>query len=195
MQSYAGDPVQAYAPDMWNGSVAQCNSFITATGISYPVLRLAGNAGLGASYAISWDVSFVVDGDGVIVYRANGFNQSAVKAAIDGALADLVTAVGDVPAGRSFTLDPAYPNPFNPSTTIAWSIDASLTDATVQVEIHDLRGRRVAALLDTRLAGGQSHSVLWDGRSSAGNSVESGTYLAVVRVNGIQKARFLTLVK
>ena len=195
VQSFAGDPFQAFALDMWNGSVSQCNSFITATGITYPLLRMAGSAGIGLSYGISWDVSFVVDGVGDIVYRENGFNPSRVSGTINTALAGLVSGVDDTPTNQSFRLHPAYPNPFNPNTTISWEIGANVGNAVVKVEIHDLRGRRIARLLDTHLEGGRKHTVQWNGQDDSGVVVASGSYLAVVEIDGIQKARSLTLVK
>ena len=195
VQSFAGDSFQAFALDMWNGSVAQCNSFIEATGITYPLLRLAGSAGIGLSYAISWDVSFVVDGVGDIVYRENGFHQSRVSGTINTALADLASGVDDVPTSQTFRLHPPYPNPFNPNTTISWEIGANVGSAAVKVEIHDMRGRRIARLLDTHLEGGRTHTVQWNGQDDSGIGVASGSYLAVVEIDGKQKARFLTLVK
>ena len=195
MQSFAGQPVQAYALDMWNGSVSQCNSFIAATGITYPMLRNAGTAGIGLSYSVSWDVSFVVDGFGDIVHRSTGFKEAGVTAAVNTALAGLVAGVDDVPTSQSFRMHPAYPNPFNPTTTISWEMGEGVIGAAVKVEIHDMRGRRLVRLLDSYVDGAGTQSVQWDGRDSAGVVVASGTYLAVVDVNGLQKARFLTLVK
>lgn len=192
MQSYAGSPVVAFAPEMWNGSLAQCNSFISATGITYPMLRNAGSAGLGSSYSVSWDVSFVIDAEGLIVYRANGFNRTAVEAAIDAALDAMTT---DVPNADAFRLHAARPNPFNPSTTIAWTMDDASGTSRVRVDIHDVRGRRLTRLLDGDLAGGREHSVRWDGTDASGRIVESGTYIATVEVDGRRQSRFLTLVK
>ena len=45
--SFNGEPFQAFALDMWNGSVAQCNAFIAATNITYPMLLAAGASGIG----------------------------------------------------------------------------------------------------------------------------------------------------
>ena len=58
-----------------------------------------------------------------------------------------------------------------------------------------MRGRRIARLLDTHLEGGRTHTVQWNGQDDSGIGVASGSYLAVVEIDGKQKARFLTLVK
>jgi hypothetical protein len=180
---------------MWNGSVAQCNAFISATGISYPMLRLAGSAGLGSAYGISWDISFVVDGDGVIVYRGGGFNASGVTSAVQTALDDLAAPVGDAPSSKGFEFLAAYPNPFNPMTNIQFEIGAERASASVQVDILDVRGRRIARLADSVFDGGRTHTVPWNGMDDRGISAASGTYLAAVTVDGVQKSRFITLVK
>lgn len=190
---YADKPVVAYALDVWNGSQAQAQAFVNASGITYPLLMNAGATG--AAYATGNDASFVVDGDGVIRERHAGFNAAAARAAIDAALIDLTTSVDGTPSARTFTFDAVYPNPFNPSTTIAWSLGENVTDAAVKVEIHDLMGRRVASLLDTRLEGGRDHSVVWDGRTADGRSAQSGTYVAMIEVDGEALGRFITLVK
>ncbi len=190
-----GESFQAYALDMWNGSVSQCNSFISATGITYPMLRLAGAAGLGAAYSAGVDISFVVDGDGVIVYRGGGVNTSAVTGAIQSALDALAAPVGDAPSSRNFEFLAAYPNPFNPMTNIQFEIGGELASASVQVDILDVRGRRVARLADAVMDGGRTHTIQWNGLNDAGISAASGTYLAAVTVDGVQKSRFITLIK
>ncbi len=60
------------------------------------------------------------------------------------------TAVGDMP-GTTFDLGTNYPNPFNPSTTIPFSL---LRDQAVSLKVYDLRGRLVDVLVDGELASG-----------------------------------------
>jgi len=68
----------------------------------------------------------------------------------------------------------AYPNPFNPATSIAFSLPAA---GHVAVHIHDAAGRLVRTLLDgTREAG--PHTLVWDGRADDGRAVASGVYFA-----------------
>ena len=72
-----------------------------------------------------------------------------------------------------FALHPAYPNPFNPSTTI--SFDLPKREA-VKLTVFDITGRVVRTLLDKQLAAG-THHVTWDGKNEAGHPVASGVYL------------------
>jgi hypothetical protein len=66
-----------------------------------------------------------------------------------------------------------YPNPFNPSTTISFQLPE---DASVQLEIYDMMGKRIAVLVsDNRSAG--YYSVSWSGKNESGSGVASGMYL------------------
>jgi hypothetical protein len=94
---YAEEPgFVARGMDVWNGSVAQVESFQAQTGILYPLLRNASYVGLDASqFDADRDFYFVVDQAGVIQYRSPGlygnrFNVAAITAAIDLLLADPV---------------------------------------------------------------------------------------------------------
>ena len=73
-----------------------------------------------------------------------------------------------------FALGQAYPNPFNPSTVIDFSL---ASETTVRLEIYDVLGQTVRALVraDAPLAAG-FYSVTWDGRDAAGRAVGNGLY-------------------
>ncbi|MDD2331543.1 MAG: T9SS type A sorting domain-containing protein, partial [Candidatus Cloacimonetes bacterium] len=65
-----------------------------------------------------------------------------------------------------------YPNPFNPSTTIHFSIKDS---APVRIEVYNILGQRVRTLVnETKKAG--VHSVTWNGTDDSGRNVSSGIY-------------------
>ena len=65
-----------------------------------------------------------------------------------------------------------YPNPFNPETTIAFSL--SQTD-NVQLAIYNCKGQHVKTLLQTQKLAGD-HSIVWDGKNSTEEVVNSGVY-------------------
>jgi hypothetical protein len=81
-----------------------------------------------------------------------------------------------VPAAR---LEVA-PNPFNPRTTITWSLDR---DRAVGVRVVDARGRHVRWIARAAAARG---SAVWDGRDDAGAPVASGAY-HVIASNGAER--------
>lgn len=67
----------------------------------------------------------------------------------------------------------AHPNPFNPSMTITYSLPSEMG---VSLDVYTVLGQRVRTLLVGRQTAGR-HSVLWDGRDAAGQTVASGVYL------------------
>ena len=58
----------------------------------------------------------------------------------------------------SFVLYPAYPNPFNPATTIHFSVEMQIV---VSLQIYDISGRLVETLLKEQLDPGE-HEVVWN---------------------------------
>ena len=85
----------------------------------------------------------------------------------------------------------AYPNPFNPNTTIAYEIPAT---QYVVLRIHDVAGRLVRTLVSRPELPGQ-HEVAWDGRDDAGFRVGSGTYYCQLSSGGRSDAKPLVLLK
>jgi len=85
------------------------------------------------------------------------------------------------------------PNPFNPSTTLRFEVPGT-GSAQVDVAIFDLRGRRIAGLVEGFLPAGPA-SVVWTGRTDSGRSVAAGTYFCRFRCNGQVMTRALSLVK
>ena len=65
-----------------------------------------------------------------------------------------------------------YPNPFNPETTIQYSLPVA---SNLRVDIYNNKGQRVRTLIDREYPAGK-HKVLWNGRDNNGQSVSSGIY-------------------
>ncbi len=86
----------------------------------------------------------------------------------------------------------AYPNPFNPRTVIAFTMDSN---EAVQLDVFDMRGRLVRCLLrDILPAGG--HEIIWDGTDESGRGMASGTYFARLKQgSSAALTRKLTLVR
>lgn len=76
---------------------------------------------------------------------------------------------------RDFTV---HPNPFNPVTTIKYSLDVP---ANVTIEIYDVAGRCVKTLKNDRQPAGE-YTVSWGGKDNLGNAVTSGVYFAKLAI-------------
>jgi hypothetical protein len=101
-----------------------------------------------------------------------------------------VTAVGTVPAARN-NLGPAYPNPFNPSTSIDFRVAQS---GQVRLSIHDAAGRLVRILVQTNMTAGE-YTVRWSGVDSAGRRAPSGLYFYRLVAGGYEETRKMVMLK
>ena len=90
------------------------------------------------------------------------------------------------PLPESFNLSAAYPNPFNPTTTLSFALPA---DSKVSLSIYDLQGREVSRLISGNMYGGY-HSVVWNA-----NSYASGMYFVKMISGEYVKTQKLMLVK
>ncbi len=84
-----------------------------------------------------------------------------------------------------------YPNPFNPSTTLSFSIP---TADQVSLCIYNLKGQRVKDLAQGAMAAGK-HSFVWDGMDNAGLPVASGIYLYRLQTGSFTESRKMMLMK
>ncbi len=92
---------------------------------------------------------------------------------------------------RRFRLHQNYPNPFNPVTHIAFDLPS---EERVRLDIFDIRGRKIARLLDEDTAPG-SHSVTWEGRDEDGLPVATGVYLCRMEAGDQVQTKKLLLLK
>ncbi len=101
-----------------------------------------------------------------------------------------VTGTGEQ-APSAFTLERNYPNPFNPSTTIRFSLPR---EGRADLKVYDLAGRLVRTLVDEVLPA-TTHSVEWQGRDDRGRVVPSGTYYYRLSTDSGMAVRRMTLLK
>jgi len=98
----------------------------------------------------------------------------------------VVSPVFDDLPGAIHQLIGNYPNPFNPSTRIRFSLAAP---AEVRIDVYDLMGRRVDTLLrEVKPAG--NHAVTYEPRNLA-----SGVYLVLMRADDFRATQRIMLVK
>ena len=84
-----------------------------------------------------------------------------------------------------------YPNPFNPSTTIAYDLPS---EASVSIVIYDALGQEVRRLVaDTKSAG--RYTIQWDARDNLGRGVGSGVYIAKVEAGAFSATQKMLLLK
>jgi FlgD Ig-like domain/Right handed beta helix region len=114
------------------------------------------------------------------------------------------TAIGSKPAGCSRTSDwdstpavpgvgqvSAWPNPFNPRTTIHFDI---VQPQRVQVSVFNLQGALVRKLADRDFPSG-AQSLQWNGDDQAGRQISSGAYFVVVQGQQDRQTIKMTMLK
>lgn len=73
-----------------------------------------------------------------------------------------------------------YPNPFNPTTTIRYTVPK---DGDVRLSIYNTRGQLVTTLVNERKDKG-SYTIVWNGKDNNGNAASSGVYFTRILSNG-----------
>ncbi|MFC1490328.1 Ig-like domain-containing protein [Candidatus Latescibacterota bacterium] len=105
---------------------------------------------------------------------------------------DVSVDVGnDVPEG--FSLSANSPNPFNPTTTITYTVPAYNTDH-VSLNIYDIRGALIRTLVN-EIGRPGVHSVVWDCNDNNGNLVSSGVYIYTFQAGEYIKSKSMTLLR
>jgi hypothetical protein len=103
------------------------------------------------------------------------------------------SGVGDTPGlPASFALHQNVPNPFNPTTAIAFDVPPGAGRVTVAV--YDVTGRLVRTLADGAIAPGYRR-VTWDGRNGRGQMVASGVYFYRMVSRTFTQTRKMVLLK
>ncbi|MDA3814379.1 MAG: M28 family peptidase [Candidatus Cloacimonetes bacterium] len=86
-----------------------------------------------------------------------------------------------------------YPNPFNPSTTISFSLTTEFAEDT-ELIIYNMKGQKVKQLIREHLSAGQ-HSVVWNGTDDNGLVVSSGIYFYKLKAGNFEKTKKMILMK
>ena len=84
-----------------------------------------------------------------------------------------------------------YPNPFNPSTTIRFSLSEN---SPVQIDIYNQKGQLVKNLVDQVKASG-AHSIAFDGSDNSGRAISSGLYYYKMTAGKFSSTRKMVLMK
>lgn len=88
-----------------------------------------------------------------------------------------------------------HPNPFNPATTITFTVPGDATaHENVLLVVYNVKGARVRTLVNEVMPGGR-HSVQWDGTNQNGEHASSGVYFFRLRVGAFEDARKMILLR
>ena len=89
------------------------------------------------------------------------------------------------------TLGANYPNPFNPATTVPFSLEKG---GHVEMAIYDAAGRRIRTIAAGHYSAGH-HDVIWNGATDGGRTAASGVYFVRMRSDAMTAVRKIVLLR
>ena len=188
-QVFKNDSFSALALETWNGSLSQAQSYVNATGITYPLLTQAGNEL--NNYGITYDNYLVLDHQGILRYSSadNGglgerYRVNEITDIIRQLLLRTGLNSGEIPV--DFNLSQNFPNPFNASTIIEYTL---LTGGHVSLIVYDLLGRQVETLVD-KIQSPTKYKIEWSPRN-----LSSGIYFYILTFENITITRKTVFLK
>jgi spore coat protein H len=168
----------------------------------------SGQAGIHTNFALSKGGEFIaiVETDGVSIIDSITFGQQITDISY-GRFPDatnnwyfmetptpgssnIATSVDKEIIPQKFNLS-VFPNPFNPSTTIQYTLPAM---SAIDLKIYDILGREVWSYYEEEKPAG-TYKILWSGKNNFGNSVSSGIYILNLSADKLTKSYKLLLIK
>ena len=95
------------------------------------------------------------------------------------------------PIPAIYKLFPAFPNPFNPITTLRYNLPGN---SIVNIVIYDMLGKQVKTLVDQAQEAGY-RKVVWDATNDYGKPVSAGIYLYRIQVGEYISTKKMVLLK
>ncbi|MCK5051378.1 MAG: T9SS type A sorting domain-containing protein [Candidatus Cloacimonetes bacterium] len=206
-------PVYAYQviPEIQNGEIWEVtvwvrqHSNITFASLYWRIFKFDGSQiDLSASetYSETWTQLSVTDtiliemGDSVAVVLDSGVTggPSVNWSYFDLVEAEMIWGVGISQHEISQinqTKCTNYPNPFNPTTSISFSIPEK---SNVELTIFNIKGQKVKTLVNSNLDQ-DNHSVIWNGTDENRKPVSSGIYLYKLKTDNFEKTKKMILLK
>ncbi len=130
---------------------------------------------------------------------SDGWQYRYVVTALDGsgneslpAAPTVLTGITGNAAPLKFALHQSVPNPFNPTTTISYSVPAG--GGLVTIRVFDVAGRLVRTLMNGQAPPG-TNTVTWDGRNDNGENVATGIFFCRMQAPGFEQTMKMTLLK
>ncbi len=178
--SISGTPITSSTPGVtdqpypWSGTYYR-NVPLELVATARPGYHFAGWSGVASEIESRDTISVRLDGDTIITAR----------------FSSEMTQVTQSDESLQFGLAQNAPNPFNPVTSLRFSIPEA---CEVLLAVYDVNGRLVRNLVSGMRDAGH-HEATWDGADDTGRSVASGVYIVGMTAGNFHTARRVTLVR
>lgn len=110
----------------------------------------------------------------------------------DSELGEVVSINPTVISPDAYVLEAAYPNPFNPVTSIQYYLPMN---KRISLAVYNLRGELVNTLVDNEYMQAGTHNVMWNGTDMNGAPVSSGVYVYTLKYGNFSKSQKVTMLK
>lgn len=168
-------------PNVWHG---------------YCVIMGAGDWVVTPGELLYWEFEGIADGQSPITTVSVGIGLADGTSTDNVNLPPTTITIGNALTGVERLPSPnlnstCYPNPFNPTTTLSFTLPES---HPVHINIYDINGRLVRNLLNENRDQGP-HEVVWNGRGDDGRMQASGLYFSRIQAGPYSQVRKMTLAK
>jgi len=127
-----------------------------------------------------------------ITLNGGNFSGSMTAAPLSGGIVYLdVEETKTISIPNKLELLNAYPNPFNPITTLTYGLNI---DSNVNIAIYDISGKLINTLVNTEQTKGW-HTIQWNGTNTQSKKVPAGIYLSTITSGNEVKTNKLILLK
>ena len=137
---------------------------------------------------------FILTGKLYCLETSNTCKECAERGSLDDPYAFTISGLNTIEPEfipEEYALHPAYPNPFNPVTTISYDLpNANM----VSITIYDMLDREVRTLVAASQTAGRK-SIRWDGKDDMGNKVAGGMYLCQIHAGNFIQTKKQMLLK
>ena len=187
------------------GGCPQVNSFdvVSASGLSELLAYYDGNPSLGAvvgqktANTGGHQVGAMMSGFGFQFIRDDRPSGISDRVNHLGGILQWLGTVLDQPVGAEpepfwNSLAQNHPNPFNPVTSISFTVREQ---GPVSLKVYNVAGQLVRTLMNDERAPGLVHKIDWNGRNNAGQQVSSGVYFYKLVAKGFTKTKKMVLLK
>lgn len=180
-----------------NEPIEVIENFIEDQGITFPVLK--DNAGVYGSYNIPGGQSpfprdYIIDKNGILQLAKTEYDPGTMINIIESLLDINASSENDLNllVPETIQLHPNYPNPFNPATTLQFSLPKS---DKISLDIVNLAGSVVATIYNNSYFAAGNYTAEWDGKTNLGHPLPTGNYIVRLQSNQGLTTRKLLLLK
>ena len=182
--------------DRFGCSVSISDNIIVVGACDRPDVGISASAYFFEREGMDWNEfnKFTIDNWGAFGYSASISDGNAIVGAIlDWGVSNATGAAYFISNNETLIEDEIipnkmelsnYPNPFNPTTTIEFSIQ---NDSKIELSVYNIKGQKVKTLINNHLEKG-NHSIIWSGNDESGRSMSSGIYNYKLIVKGKTEA-------